>query len=250
MRLISSRRSFHCSGVVTFVPSFIVSTAGISVRMGSSLGPGSFPNGAAIGGTGISLGSGPSARAERGRGSGLVERRFPGLATAGDEELRQRMLPQIFDAGYHAIGTQDRTFPVGMHPHIGEELGDGWLAELVVARGDCFVQIEEGNLLRLGDGAGPSGVTIVGPRDFALARCCAARANRRAAWHLWLWCRRCIYAGTSRRCERFGPVRRRIGAFFGFIADTPHRAARPLSLWPNCMTTKSPGLTSASTRSQ
>ena len=61
MRLISSRRRFHCSGVVTFVPSFIVSTSGISVRVGSSLGPGSFPNGALIGGTGISLGSGPSA---------------------------------------------------------------------------------------------------------------------------------------------------------------------------------------------
>src|SRR6476620_5425595 len=79
------------------------------------------------------------------------------------------MLPQIFDAGYHAIRTEDRAFPGRMHPHIGEEFGDGRLAELVVALGDCFVQIEEGNLLRLGDGAGPSGMTIAGPPDLAVA---------------------------------------------------------------------------------
>jgi len=74
------------------------------------------------------------------------------------------MLGQHFDACGNTFGTEDGAFPIGVYACVGEELADGRLTEHFVTQGDVLVQVEEGDLLRLGNVAGPIGMAAAPDR--------------------------------------------------------------------------------------
>jgi hypothetical protein len=87
----------------------------------------------------------------------------------GGEVLVQGMAGQSPEPGDDAFGIQDSSSQGGMGMGIAEEGFDGGLAESIIAAGDDLVEVNEADVLGLGDGLSPAAIGGGAAVDLAIS---------------------------------------------------------------------------------